>query len=477
MGSKSLKKNAIYAFFKTFMNIAFPIITFPYASRILTPESIGKVNFSNSIIQYFIILASLGINTYATREAAKLKDDKEKLSTFAQEIFTINLISTFISYILFFILLFKIQIFKPYFTIMLISCTKIFFNLISFDWLYTAEEEFKYITLRSIFFQIISLIFLFLFVKSPTDTEKYAIFGIISSVGSNLFNFFNLRKFINFKFQKLYIKKHLKPIFIFFGTSIVISIYTILDTSMLGFMSTAIEVGYYSVSIKIINMITSLFTAVISILLPRLSLYLNTQLINEYKSIIIKTINIMIILTIPSILGLIILAKPIIFLLSGTQYQPSIKGMIIMSPTIFMCVFASIAGTILTSKKKEKISFYACFIGSIINIILNSLLIPKFGYIGATIGTVITQTIVMIHQIIPEKEFFLNKKIYTNLFSVCISALIMCIAIIFIKHIIKNNFLLIVISVISGIIIYSICLFIMKNKTFIEYINSLKYKK
>ena len=132
MGSKSLKKNAIYAFFKTFMNIAFPIITFPYASRILTPESIGKVNFSNSIIQYFIILASLGINTYATREAAKLKDDKEKLSTFAQEIFTINLISTFISYILFFILLFKIQIFKPYFTIMLISCTKIFFNLISF---------------------------------------------------------------------------------------------------------------------------------------------------------------------------------------------------------------------------------------------------------------------------------------------------------------------------------------------------------
>lgn len=477
MNSKSLKINAIYAFLKTFMNIAFPIITFPYVSRILTPESIGSVNFSNSIIQYFIILASLGINTYGTREAAKLKNDKEKLSAFAQEIFTINLISTIISCILFFILLFKIQFFKPYFTLMLISCTKIFFNLISFDWLYTAEEEFKYITLRSIFFQIISLIFLFIFVKSPTDTEKYAVFGIISSVGSNIFNFFHSRKFIHFKIRKLYIKKHLKPIFIFFGTSVVISIYTILDTSMLGFFSTPTEVGYYSVSIKIINMVTSLFTAVISILLPRLSLYLNTQLIDEYKRIIIKTINIMIILTIPSILGLIMLAEPIIFFLSGSQYQPSIKGMIIMSPNIFMCVFASIAGTILTSKKKEKISFYACLIGSILNIIFNSLLIPKFGYIGATIGTLITQTIVMFFQIIPEKEFFLNKEIYNNILSVGISTLLMCIAIVFIKKLFNNDFIIIVISFISGIIIYTSCLFIMKNKSFLECINFLKPKK
>lgn len=74
---KSLKKNAIYTFIKALMNIIFPIISFPYASRVLMPEGIGKVNFANSIIDYFIIIASIGITTYAVREASQIRDDKE----------------------------------------------------------------------------------------------------------------------------------------------------------------------------------------------------------------------------------------------------------------------------------------------------------------------------------------------------------------------------------------------------------------
>ena len=165
MAEKSLKKNAVFSFIKSFMNLAFPVVTFPYASRILMPEGIGRVNFANSIVSYFSMLAGLGIASYATREAAKIRQDKVLLSKFSKEVFFINLASTFISYVLFFIALFCIPKFSEYRTLLLVCSTTIIFTTIGMGWLYSALEEFRYITIRSIFFQFVSLIFLFLFVR------------------------------------------------------------------------------------------------------------------------------------------------------------------------------------------------------------------------------------------------------------------------------------------------------------------------
>ena len=188
MAEKSLKKNAIYSFIKAFMNLAFPVITFPYASRILLPEGIGKVNFANSIVSYFIIIAGLGIGTYAIREAAKVRNDKTRLTKFSKEILSINLISTAIAYILFFIAFIFIPKLNPYRTMLLICSTKILFTTLGMDWFFAAIEDFKYITLRSVFFQAISLFFLFIFVRTKDDILRYTAFGIISSVGSNICN-------------------------------------------------------------------------------------------------------------------------------------------------------------------------------------------------------------------------------------------------------------------------------------------------
>ena len=90
MTEKSLKRNAVFNVLKTIISLLFPLITFPYASRILMPIGIGKINFSNSIISYFGIIASLGISTYGIREAAKRKHDKILLSQFTFELFVLN---------------------------------------------------------------------------------------------------------------------------------------------------------------------------------------------------------------------------------------------------------------------------------------------------------------------------------------------------------------------------------------------------
>ena len=152
MKQKSLKKNAIYNIIRNLMNIIFPIISFPYASRILMPEGMGKVNFANSIIEYFSLIALLGIKTYASRECAKIRDDKEKLSKTAKEILIINGISTVVSYILFAIALLVVPKFSDYRILLVVCSAKILFLTMGMDWLYTANEEYRYIAVRSVFF-------------------------------------------------------------------------------------------------------------------------------------------------------------------------------------------------------------------------------------------------------------------------------------------------------------------------------------
>ena len=181
------------------MGFLFPLITFPYSSRVIGPVGIGKVNFAASIISYFSIIASLGISTYAIREAAKVRDDKTALSKFSKEIFTINAITTLIAYALFFTALFCIPKFNEYRILLCISSSTILFTTIGMDWLYNALEEYAYITIRSIAFQIASIVLLYAFVHTPEDYIIYGGITVFASVGSNILNFIHSRKYISFR--------------------------------------------------------------------------------------------------------------------------------------------------------------------------------------------------------------------------------------------------------------------------------------
>ena len=158
MKQKSLKLNAALNLTKTIIGLIFPLITFPYASRVLMPVSLGKVNFAQSIVSYFALIASLGITNYGIREASKVRDDKLKLSQFSKELLIINLISTAIAYILFFISIFVVPKFSEYRALLCVCSGSILFTTLGMDWLYTAIEDFMYITIRSIIFQFISLV-------------------------------------------------------------------------------------------------------------------------------------------------------------------------------------------------------------------------------------------------------------------------------------------------------------------------------
>ena len=467
---KSLKKNAALNMTKSVMSLIFPLITFPYVSRVLGPVYIGKVNFAQSVVSYFSLIAALGISTYAVREAAKLREDKTALSSFIKEVFTLNLISTFVAYILFAVALFFLPQLSEYKKLLVICGASILFITLGMDYLYTALEEFKYITIRSIAFQFLSLALLFIFVKNQNDYYKYAAISVISSVGSNLLNFFHARKFIFFNIKGTFcIKKHLKPVFTLFAMSAAISIYTVLDTTMLGLIKGDEAVGLYTAATKINRMVLMMITAATTVLLPRLSYYAGKENKLEFMRLSQKAMNFVIMFSLPCAVGLFILAEPVILLFSGSQYISSILAMQIMNAVIVLIGMSNVIGIqIFMSVGKEKITLYSVIAGALVNFCMNLLLIPRFGVNGAAIGTVCAEFCVTLVQFVAAKNYFNWKNLILHFVKVVLSAFLMSLCVFIVCRFTDSFTLKIIFGILVGIVVYALCLFLLRDSLFTE---------
>ena len=178
---KSLGKNFVYSLLKTMMGVVFPLITFPYATRVLGAASLGKIDYAQANITYFSLLGAFGVSGYAVREGARIRDDKEKLSRFAGEVLAVNVVTVIISYIACFLTI-MIDKFAPYRGLMCLFSLTILLTSMGMEWLYNIHEEYAYITVRSFVFQLISVVLLYVFVKKPEDYLIYAGVLITSSV-------------------------------------------------------------------------------------------------------------------------------------------------------------------------------------------------------------------------------------------------------------------------------------------------------
>lgn len=475
----SVLLNAVFNFIKAFMTLLFPLITFPYASRILHPEGIGKVNFASSIISYFIVLSELGIAKYAIREIPKIKSDRKLLSKFTRELYIISSISFLISYILFVLALIFIPRLRNDKLLLLICSTKIFFDTFGIEWFYNGLEKFKYISIRSVIFQFASLFYLFIFVHSENDYIHYAIFGLILGTLSNVSNIILLPKYIDFNLDvKIELRKHFKFIFFFFGMTIATSLYEILDTSMLGFLSTEREVGLYSAGIKLNRMSVEVLTAICAVFLPRLSKYFSENSEDKFYGLIDKGIKIFIILGFPIMTGIFLLSKPLVLLFFGDSFINAIYPMRIVSPIIiFISISNLLSAQVFPAINKEKISLFTYITAACFNIIMNFLLIPKYGASGAAISTLLAEFVAFIIPCFILRRCFFTKSQLVNLVQTVVSTGIICIPILVILKYINNGILQILISIISSIFIYGFCLFMFKNSLFYEFVGKLFRRK
>lgn len=272
--SKSLGVNAALNAIRSGLSVVFPLITYPYAFRVLHAEGIGKVNYALSIIGYFSLIAALGISTYAIREGAKLRKDKEKLSRFCNQIFSINIVTSIAAYIFLFLCVYNIKALSEYKQLIIILSLSIGFSTLGVEWINTIYEDFLYVTIRSIVIYILTLILLFVLVKNQKDVLQYAFLTIANSGLICISNWFYSRRYLQIKLTKnIELKKHIKPILTIFANSLATTIYVNADTTMIGLLSGDYYVGVYSLAVKIYNVIKTMLAAIYTVAIPRISFF------------------------------------------------------------------------------------------------------------------------------------------------------------------------------------------------------------
>lgn len=478
---KSLKINAVLNGFRSILNLLFPLITFPYVSRILQADGIGKYNFSNSIVSYFLLIAALGVTNYAVREGAKLRDNREKFSTFASQVFTINLVSTLAAYVLLFISLVSFNNLQSYKVAILIFSLQIFFTTIGVEWIYTIYEEYAYITIRSIAFKLVSIVLLFLFVKRSGDYLNYAGITVFASVGSNILNYLHSRKFCDIKLTiNANWKKHLKPIVVIFATGIATQIYVNSDVTILGILKDDYSVGIYSVSSKIYNIVKTLAQALVIVTVPRLSMLLGKKKIEEFNILLQRVTGILAMVTLPATVGLYMLAPQIITIISGEGYLRGVSSLRLLCPALLVSVFSWIfAYCVLLPAKREGKFFIAAVESAILNIVLNFILIPFMSENGAALTTSLAEILMLILIIYYSRDILSGiflKKFWNDIGTYVLGSIMIGIICAIIKSFFEMILVQLLLSVVISAIIYFVVLLFFKNQILVECIEKIKNK-
>lgn len=462
---KSIKLNAILNIINTLLSFIFPLITFPYVSRVLGVDNIGKINFSDSIIGYFALLASLGIYQYAIREGSRYKENSEKLSKFVSEIFSLNILFTLVSYITLIFTIIIIPKLHSYFLLIMISSTSIIFNTIGCNWLNSICENFLYTTVRNILVKIISIILMLFFVRDINDYVLYTIIVVFSAAAGQLCNYFYLKKVCPFNITiHLNLSKHIKPILIIFATEIAATIFVNSDMTLLGILASERSVGLYSVSTKLYRLIKNIPVAIFAVIIPRLSLYLEKGQNGKYMLSLSKALETIMVLVIPIIIGIELLGNNIIYIISGSEYLDSLISFKILG-LAFLFSTLSVYNNylILLPNRKENIVLQATIFAAIFNIVANIIFIPVFKQNAAAMTTLISEMIVVLWGNFHIKKQFKIKYNIKNLISILFSSTLVALIIIVIKFLISDDILQLIISIIISIPVYFVALFLLNN--------------
>lgn len=468
--NKSLKLNFFMNVMLTMSSFIFPLITFPYVSRILLPVGTGKVSFATSIVTYFSMFAQLGIPTYGIRVCATVRDDRKKLSKVAQELLIINLVMCILSYAVLFIAIFTVPRLKEEKNLYIILSFTIILTSIGMEWLYKALEQYTYITMRSVFFKFVALVAMFLLVHKQEDYILYGGITIMAASASNVLNLVNVHKYIDLKPIGNYdFKRHIKPIVIFFAMSCATTIYTNLDTVMLGFMATDADVGYYNASVKIKSILVSVVTSLGAVLLPRASYYIQQGELKQFRRITSKALTFVFLIATPLMVYFIYFAKEGIYFLSGSSYESAVVPMQLIMPTLLLIGITNILGIqMLIPMGKEKVVLYSEIWGAVVDVIINAILIPKYASVGAAIGTLIAEFVVFVVQFRFLKDEVKDafKRIHYG--RILIAILLSSIGSLWIKHFFVGNFKVLVMSAVAYFGIYGIVLLLFREEMVVE---------
>lgn len=465
--AQSVKVNYILNLINTGTQMLFPLITFPYVCRVIEADGVGQVNFFQSIISYISLFTCLGIPMYAIREIARDRNDVVKMNRTATEILLLHSMLTLVGYIIVAILCLTVPQVQVNIPLFLILSLTIFFTAIGCEWFYQGIEDFKYITIRGLIIKTISVILLFIFVRSKADLLYYGFYTVLGVLGGNIFNFFRLRKYIfreNIIFSNLHVKRHIKPVLKIFSLSVVTSIYIQLNTVLLGFLKNALVVGYFTAAIKVLQMLIQMSTCLGSVIMPRASHLIADNQESEFNNLMQKSYDFTLAIAMPITVGLIFCAPSLITTLCGVKFNNSILPSQIIAPIILMVAISNVFGMqVLFPKGKINIVILCCGIGAITDLIFNLCLIPFFSYVGTSVAYLGAEVATTVSMYFIGKKYIPIHCFKQSHLNYLLGCVIMAVVLFVISKLQLSSFCTLILQGCCGIIVYFIILYLRKD--------------
>lgn len=473
---KSIAKNYIYNLIYQILVIILPLITTPYISRVLGAENIGIYSYTLSITTYFILFGTLGVASYGHREIAYVQESMEKRSKVFYEINIMRLITLSISMVFFYSCFCLHGRYSMYYKILLLE---IIANCIDISWFFQGMEEFKKTVTRNIVIKFVSVICIFLFVKSRTDLGLYILIYVLSTFLGNALLWFYLPKYITkVKWKELNFFRHLKPMISLFIPQIAIQMYTVLDKTMIGaIVPDKAETGFYEQSQRIIKILLTLATSLGTVMAPRIA---NTFAKGDYEKIkeyMLSSFSFILMIAFPLLFGIISISSNFVPIFFGSGYDKVILLMNIISPIILFIGLSNVIGTqyLLPTKQHKKYTI-SVLMGACVNFILNLFLIKKYASVGASVATVIAECCVTCMQFYLVRKELKIKDVLKISHKYFIASIIMFIVSILIGYTINNNLLSLIVQVPVAMLIYFSLLFLMKDTMFLQGIKKIQNK-
>lgn len=469
-------KNYIYNLLYQILVLLVPLITTPYISRVLGAKCVGIFSYTNSLVQYFILFGCIGLNLYGQREIAYHQHEQEKRDIAFWELFFLRTITVSISLIFFF--LFTV-LYARYSYVLIIMSLDIIASMFDISWFFQGIEDFKKIVERNIIIKFVGVILIFVFVKTSNDLRIYVLCHSLTLLLGNLSMWFYLPSILkSVPFSKLRLLQHLKPAILLLLPQISISIYTVLDKTMIGLL-TGIEeeVAFYEQGQKIVKLVLALLTSLGVVMLPRVANLFKQNEIDKIREYLGNAFKFTFFISFPMMFGLMAISCSVVPWFFGAGYEKVVPNMIIISPVlVFIAVSNIIGNQFLLPTGRQKEYTISVVIGCVVNCCLNLLLIPLYFSIGAAIATIISEFSVTVVQVFfTRRDFDLKSIVFSN------DKYIICSAIMFvptylIARILTPTIVNSMICMVIGGFVYVGLLYALKDEALMEVINKIMEK-
>ena len=394
---RSVKKNFAYNLLLTLSKYLFPLITYPYVSRVLGVNNIGVCNFVDSLIDYFVLFSTLGVGSFGVREIARCKGDIERRNKTFSSLVAMNFVGTLVAIAALVLCTLYVPSLQVYREFLWIGLVKLFFSLFLIEWLFEGLQEFKYITLRTIAVRSLYVVGVFVFIRSPDDAIVYYALTVGTVFFNALWNWRYSKKFRTFRFSQVNFRIFILPVLVFGYYRLLTYMYTTFNMVFLGFSSGDKEVGYFATATKLYSILMGVFTAFTNVMVPKVSELLSDGNREKIQKIADDTFNILTIVSLPIIIVCLFCADEIIYIIAGAGYEGAILPFKIV---IFLLLVIGMEQIViqqfLMASTSNKSIFMVSTVGAVVGLLGNIFLTTRLGAIGSALSWGVSELSVLI---------------------------------------------------------------------------------